>query len=253
MLLIVKLARFASTSARAAAPLGPDPGDPDRHLALPGPRLRLVEQVPSLLPPALQPSDVAEEPEGESGVVVATRGAEPIAEGGYRAVLLLDGAGRQGDVLDGDLALETLELGRDDEDIGEHDEEDDRQDPGAVGAQHPVVRDADRVPDRPLSYADAGDLQRSAQSFAAAALFDETSFAKISITGADAAGLLEWVCDNRVARAVGAVCTLVVAWVYAGYPVATQHNIADTVRMQGINVSYKQALTFLPDVCRRRR
>jgi heterotetrameric sarcosine oxidase gamma subunit len=38
-----------------------------------------------------------------------------------------------------------------------------------------------------------------------AALFDETSFAKISITGADAAGLLEWVCDNRVARAVGAV------------------------------------------------
>ena len=38
-----------------------------------------------------------------------------------------------------------------------------------------------------------------------AALFDETSFAKISITGRDAAALLEWVCDNRVARAVGAV------------------------------------------------
>jgi glycine cleavage system aminomethyltransferase T/glycine/D-amino acid oxidase-like deaminating enzyme len=38
-----------------------------------------------------------------------------------------------------------------------------------------------------------------------AALFDETSFAKISITGPDAAALLEWVCDNRVARAVGAV------------------------------------------------
>lgn len=38
-----------------------------------------------------------------------------------------------------------------------------------------------------------------------AALFDETSFAKISITGPDAAPLLEWVCDNQVARAVGAV------------------------------------------------
>jgi glycine cleavage system aminomethyltransferase T/glycine/D-amino acid oxidase-like deaminating enzyme len=38
-----------------------------------------------------------------------------------------------------------------------------------------------------------------------AALFDQTSFAKISITGPDAASLLEWVCDNRVARAVGAL------------------------------------------------
>jgi len=38
-----------------------------------------------------------------------------------------------------------------------------------------------------------------------AALFDETSFAKILISGPDAAELLEWVCDNRVARAVGAV------------------------------------------------
>ncbi|HST86369.1 MAG TPA: FAD-dependent oxidoreductase [Kineosporiaceae bacterium] len=38
-----------------------------------------------------------------------------------------------------------------------------------------------------------------------AALFDETSFAKISITGPDAADLLEWVCDNRVARAIGGV------------------------------------------------
>jgi 4-methylaminobutanoate oxidase (formaldehyde-forming) len=37
------------------------------------------------------------------------------------------------------------------------------------------------------------------------ALFDETSFAKIAVTGADAAALLEWVCDNRVARGVGAV------------------------------------------------
>ncbi|MFG1944439.1 FAD-dependent oxidoreductase [Nonomuraea sp. NPDC048826] len=39
----------------------------------------------------------------------------------------------------------------------------------------------------------------------AAGLFDESSFAKIEVTGQDAAALLEWVCDNRVARAVGAV------------------------------------------------
>jgi glycine cleavage system aminomethyltransferase T/glycine/D-amino acid oxidase-like deaminating enzyme len=37
----------------------------------------------------------------------------------------------------------------------------------------------------------------------AAALFDESSFAKISVTGPDAAELLEWVCDNHVARSVG--------------------------------------------------
>ena len=36
-----------------------------------------------------------------------------------------------------------------------------------------------------------------------AALFDESSFAKVTVTGPDAASLLEWVCDNRVARAVG--------------------------------------------------
>lgn len=38
-----------------------------------------------------------------------------------------------------------------------------------------------------------------------AALFDETSFAKIEVTGPDAAELLDWACDNRVARGVGAV------------------------------------------------
>jgi 4-methylaminobutanoate oxidase (formaldehyde-forming) len=38
-----------------------------------------------------------------------------------------------------------------------------------------------------------------------AALFDETSFAKIEVSGPDAADLLEWVCDNRVAREVGAI------------------------------------------------
>jgi glycine cleavage system aminomethyltransferase T/glycine/D-amino acid oxidase-like deaminating enzyme len=37
----------------------------------------------------------------------------------------------------------------------------------------------------------------------AAALYDESSFAKLMVTGPDAAGLLEWVCDNHVARSVG--------------------------------------------------
>jgi glycine cleavage system aminomethyltransferase T/glycine/D-amino acid oxidase-like deaminating enzyme len=37
----------------------------------------------------------------------------------------------------------------------------------------------------------------------AAALFDESSFAKLSVTGPGAAELLEWVCDNHVAREVG--------------------------------------------------
>ncbi|HEX3906954.1 MAG TPA: FAD-dependent oxidoreductase [Mycobacteriales bacterium] len=40
---------------------------------------------------------------------------------------------------------------------------------------------------------------------ATAGLFDESSFAMIEVTGPDAAGLLEWVCDNRVARSIGAV------------------------------------------------
>ena len=39
----------------------------------------------------------------------------------------------------------------------------------------------------------------------AAALFDESSFAKIEVTGAGAAVFLEWLCDNRVAREVGAI------------------------------------------------
>ncbi|MFG2072840.1 GcvT family protein [Nonomuraea maritima] len=38
-----------------------------------------------------------------------------------------------------------------------------------------------------------------------AGLFDESSFAKIEVTGPGAAALLEWVCDNRVAREIGAV------------------------------------------------
>ena len=38
-----------------------------------------------------------------------------------------------------------------------------------------------------------------------AALFDETSFAKLSVSGPDAATFLDWACDNAVARDVGAV------------------------------------------------
>jgi 4-methylaminobutanoate oxidase (formaldehyde-forming) len=40
---------------------------------------------------------------------------------------------------------------------------------------------------------------------AAAGLFDESSFAKIEVSGPGAADLLQWVCDNDVARAVGAM------------------------------------------------
>nr|MDQ3067747.1 hypothetical protein [Actinomycetota bacterium] len=38
-----------------------------------------------------------------------------------------------------------------------------------------------------------------------AALFDESSFAKIEVSGPGAAELLEWLCANRVARDVGAI------------------------------------------------
>jgi glycine cleavage system aminomethyltransferase T/glycine/D-amino acid oxidase-like deaminating enzyme len=38
-----------------------------------------------------------------------------------------------------------------------------------------------------------------------AGLFDESSFAKIEVTGPGAAELMEWLCDNEVAREVGAV------------------------------------------------
>ncbi len=40
---------------------------------------------------------------------------------------------------------------------------------------------------------------------AAAAIFDESSFAKIEVSGRDAARLLEWVCDNEVSRGAGSV------------------------------------------------
>jgi 4-methylaminobutanoate oxidase (formaldehyde-forming) len=38
-----------------------------------------------------------------------------------------------------------------------------------------------------------------------AALFDESSFAKIEVAGSGAARYLEWLCDNRVARGVGQI------------------------------------------------
>jgi 4-methylaminobutanoate oxidase (formaldehyde-forming) len=38
-----------------------------------------------------------------------------------------------------------------------------------------------------------------------AGLFDESSFAKVEVSGPQAASFLEWVCDNRVARSVGEV------------------------------------------------
>ena len=50
----------------------------------------------------------------------------------------------------------------------------------AIGAEHPATR-------------------------ARAGLFDESSFAKIEVSGAEAASFLEWVCDNRVARRIGDV------------------------------------------------
>ena len=39
----------------------------------------------------------------------------------------------------------------------------------------------------------------------AVALFDESSFAKLMVIGPDAADLLQWVCDNDVARDIGAI------------------------------------------------
>ena len=39
----------------------------------------------------------------------------------------------------------------------------------------------------------------------AAAIFDETSFAKMEISGPGAAGFLEGLCDNRVARGNGQI------------------------------------------------
>ena len=52
----------------------------------------------------------------------------------------------------------------------------------------------------------AGDRGRAPRAPARrAGLFDESSFAKIEVSGPGAAALLEWVCDNRVARGAGRV------------------------------------------------
>ena len=52
----------------------------------------------------------------------------------------------------------------------------------------------------------AGDRRRARRARAsAAALFDESSFAKLEIAGPGAAEFLEGLCDNRVARDVGAI------------------------------------------------
>ena len=52
----------------------------------------------------------------------------------------------------------------------------------------------------------AGDRRRApAPPATAAGLFDESSFAKLEVSGPDAAEFLEWVCDNHVAARVGDV------------------------------------------------
>ena len=60
---------------------------------------------------------------------------------------------------------------------------------------------------RPRGWAGRPGRRRSAPSTARrarrSALFDETSFAKLEVSGPDAAAFLEWVCDNQVAREVG--------------------------------------------------
>jgi glycine cleavage system aminomethyltransferase T/glycine/D-amino acid oxidase-like deaminating enzyme len=57
-------------------------------------------------------------------------------------------------------------------------------------------------PGRDWSPAVGGEHLRTRES---AGLFDETSFAKIEVLGPDAADLLDWVCDNEVARGIGEV------------------------------------------------
>jgi 4-methylaminobutanoate oxidase (formaldehyde-forming) len=70
---------------------------------------------------------------------------------------------------------------------------------------------ADVVPDAPRPAGWAGHYWSAAIASEhhgtrdAVGLFDESSFAKIEVSGPDAATLLEWVCDNRVARSVGSV------------------------------------------------
>ncbi|MBH0009300.1 primosomal protein N' [Salinibacterium sp. SWN1162] len=81
----VKLRMVGSGSARTADELG---------RAFPGYRVIVADGDHQVLTVANEPS-----------LVIATRGAEPVAEGGYRAVLLLDGAGM--------LARESLRVAED--------------------------------------------------------------------------------------------------------------------------------------------
>ncbi|MET8986425.1 FAD-dependent oxidoreductase [Nonomuraea wenchangensis] len=72
-----------------------------------------------------------------------------------------------------------------------------------------AANDTGDVEERPYGWAGRGWSPAIAAEHratrTAAGLFDESSFAKIEVTGPDAAELLERVCANRVAREIGAV------------------------------------------------
>ena len=76
---------------------------------------------------------------------------------------------------------------------------------GTLGAD--VLDDPERL--RPRGWAgrdwSPSQVVEHLATRAGAGLFDETSFAKIDVTGPDAAAFLERVCDNHVARGVGDV------------------------------------------------
>ena len=57
---------------------------------------------------------------------------------------------------------------------------------------------------RPNWFAAVGEEHRACRE--AAALFDQSSFAKFEISGRDAASFLSWICAGRVERPVGRVC-----------------------------------------------
>ncbi len=63
--------------------------------------------------------------------------------------------------------------------------------------------------ERPLGWAgldwSAATGIEHAATRSAAGLFDESSFSKLEVSGPGAAAFLDWACDNRVARGVGAV------------------------------------------------
>jgi 4-methylaminobutanoate oxidase (formaldehyde-forming) len=79
-------------------------------------------------------------------------------------------------------------------------------DAGGLGAE-PLAADPAGLRPRGWAGADwsASEVVEHLATRSTAGLFDETSFAKIDVTGPDAAAFLERVCDNRVARDVGDV------------------------------------------------